>query len=299
MTDRTANLHLQAADGYAGGFSEERIAVTRSKAAVRRSRKTMVRVGPQRESKSTRTLSQTYALTYDVDLSDATTTLALLIDAIADKGSYQNTGDDHEWTLGRHDGFRTFSAFFDSADGTSYKLGRGIMQELAITAGTRKPVEISTNWEFGTIEEIATAAADIEDSAGLFASGLTTTLKWNGTDLPAFSASLTISRDLAPGAVGPDGIPTGYTGAAAPSVVGRIAARCSAAEADDLFITDLTRSLEIRIAAGTAVLTITFPAVNFAITNRRIVDNGQVEHQLEFLATMTGSNALATFALVT
>lgn len=298
MTERTANLHFEAGDGYAGGFTEQRVAVTRSSAAVRRNRTTFVRRGPLREVISSRTLYSAFELSHDVDLSDGQTTLALLIDAIADKGSYDLTGQTHRWTFGRPDGFRTFSAYFDSADGTSYKLGMGTMQEFAITATTRRPVEISTRWNFGALEIAAPAAADIEDAAETFASGITTTLKWNGTDLPAFSVSLTITRDVGPGALDADGSPTGYTGSAAPSIVGRMAARCSEAEADSLFTDQLTRSLELRTTAGDVEFTATFPAVTFAITGRRIVGNGQIEHQLEFLATMSGSNPLGTFALV-
>lgn len=299
MNEYAARFHLEPDDGYAGGVSLDRTAVVRSNVALQRRRSALVRRGPRREIVATAEIASTYSATWDFDVSNDLPTMHTAIEAMGDRGSRAAITGGNQWTIGREAGWRTFSAHTATEDGVDYTLAGGICREISLTITTGAIVAAATAWEFLTMTATPEAAADTDAAPAAFASPIDAGVTWDGTDLDTFSLAINLSRDLTIADLGEDGIPQGYSGRTIVDIAGRLIARVDAADAEDLFAGQLTREMVITIPAGATTMTITLHTVEFLMTKRRIVGAGQIEHEIEFVATTAGGLPAATITLVT
>lgn len=297
MEEFAGQFHLEPDDGFGSAVTLDRTAVNRSRVALQRRRVLATRRGPRRALTSSRTLYQMFAAGWAFDFSDDAVAVRVLLEAIADKGSGEAIAGGHSWTFGRPAGHRTFAGYAMTADGRSYKLHRGIAQELALTIEPNRLVGAEARFEFSDLTEVAADDPDTVAAPQTFASGLTASVEWGGVALDAFALALNLSRDLAPAGMTPAGVFTGALGNPVCDITGRLSCRVPV-EDDDLFLGQVTRALTIRIEAGESSLLIECPAVVFESLQRNIVSAGAVEHAVQFLATMpAGIDTLATFSL--
>lgn len=298
MNEYLARFHLEPDDGYAGGVALDRTAVVRSAVSMERRRSAMVRRGPRRTIKKSADVFSTYGIGWNFDINDDLPSMQMALEAMCDRGSMAAITGGNSWTIGKESGFRTFVAHSATEDGLEQTLTGGICRELAITITTGAVVAATTSWEFQTLESAAEAEPDTTGDASTCASPMNATVAWGGVDLDTFSLAINFSRDLTVGDVDEDGIPRGYSGKTTVDLAGRLVARASEADAATMFEGALTRSLTITIPVGDTTMTIALSACEFVITGRRIVGAGDVEHQIEFVATAGTSATLATVSLV-
>jgi hypothetical protein len=297
MDEFTGQFHLEPDDGFASGVTLDRTAVNRSRVALQRRRQLVTRRGPRRGLINARTLFQSFGAGWTFDFSDAGESARVLLEAIADKGSGQAITGGNSWTIGRPNGHRTFSAYAMTADGRSYRLHRGIAQEVALTVEPNRLVGAEARFEFSELTEVAAASADTVADPHAFASGMTASVTWGGVALDAFALALNFARDITPARMTPDGVFTGALGNPVCDITGRLSCRVPV-EDDDLFLAQVTRSLAVTVEAGAVTLAIEFPSVVFESLQRGVVSSGTVEHLVQFLARKDGSSPIATISLL-
>lgn len=293
-------FHLEPDDGYSAPVVLERSAVTRSRVGLVRNRVMATRRGPRRTVRSARALWGQFSAGWEFEISDDFIPLKFLMEAFADIGSGTSLLNGMEWTFGKPAGLaghRTFSAYAVSADGRSYRLHRGVAQELALTVEPNRIVGAQTRFAFSRLEEVAADDPTIEAAPTEWASGLTASVEWDAVELPVFALALNFVRPLAPAGVNYSGEFTGALGSPVPDITGRLACRVDPGD-DDIFLGEVTRSLTLRIEVGGNTILMEFPAVVFESLNRGIVSAGSVEHAVQFLATAEGSSPLATISLL-
>lgn len=296
MEEFAGQFHLEPDDGFGSAVTLDRTAVNRSRVALQRRRVLSTRRGPRRAVASARTLYQMFSAGWTFDFADDAVAVRVLLEALADKGSGEAITGGHSWTIGRPNGHRTFSGYAMTADGRSYRLHRGIAQELALTVEPNRLVGAEARFEFSELTEVAAADADTVADPGVFASGLTASVEWGGVALDAFALALNFSRDIAPAGMTPAGVFTGALGNPVCDITGRLSCRVPV-EDDDLFLGQVTRSLAVRVEAGASALLLEFPAVVFESLQRSVVSSGTVEHLVQFLAIKSGSSPVATISL--
>ncbi len=290
-------FHLEPDDGFTSAVALDRIAVNRSRVAIARRRQAITRRGPRRAITSSRTLFSQYSAGWAFDIGDDLLSLKIIAEALFDRGSATAITDGFEWSIGRPNGHRTFAGYAVTADGRSYRLNKGICQEVALTVEPNRIVGAEARFEFASINDgVALADADTVAAPTTYASPVNASVVWGGETIPVFALALNIRRELAPAGIDEDGVARAVRGPEVPDIVGKMIARVPADD-DDLFLDQVTRSLSLEITVAGKIVTLSLPNVVFENLNRTVVDRGSVEHELEFLAVLSGNDPLATFAL--